>query len=56
MCMYIHHLLLLLFKQQDVHSIFIYSNQPNERLPDIIWCREPFLEVMKDIDDMSNSN
>ena len=32
---------------------FPHSNQSDERLPDIMWCREPFLEIMKDIDDLN---
>ena len=35
---------------------FIYSTQSDERLPDMMWCREPFLEVMKDIDDLNYAN
>jgi len=32
----------------------LYRNQSNERLPDIIWCREPFLEAMNDIEDLKD--
>ena len=35
---------------------FTYSTQSDERLPDMMWCREPFLEVMKDIDDLNYAN
>ena len=32
---------------------FIHSIQSDEHLPDMMWCREPFLEIMKDIDDLN---
>lgn len=28
----------------------IHSNHTEERLPDIIWCREPFLEDLNEIE------
>ena len=36
------------------HFLMIYSNKSDEQLPDIIWCREPFLEALKDIKDIEN--
>ena len=34
--------------------IYFYLYRNNEYPPDIIWCREPFLEVMKNIEDMKD--
>ena len=34
----------------------VYSTQSDERLPDLMWCREPFLEIMKDIEDLNNAD
>ena len=31
-----------------------FSNRSSERLPDIIWCREPFMEALKEIEDINN--
>ena len=30
-----------------------YSNRSDERLPDIMWCREPFMEVLNEIEDIN---
>ena len=35
------------------YVMYIYSNHTNEDLPDIIWCREPFMEVLNDIKDIN---
>ena len=32
---------------------FTCSNQVNEHLPDIMWCRDPFMEALKDIEDIN---
>ena len=32
---------------------FKYSNRTDERLPDIMWCRDPFMEVLKEIEDIN---
>jgi len=32
-----------------------FRNQCDEPLPDIIWCREPFLEEMKNIPDIKDA-
>jgi len=35
----------------NVYTFITCSNQPTEeRLPDIIWCREPFLEELNEIE------
>ena len=34
-------------------NIFTCRNRSSDRLPDIIWCREPFFEVMNEIEDMN---
>ena len=31
---------------------FMCSNQTDEPLPDIMWCREPFMEVLNEIKDI----
>ena len=33
-------------------QIFTNSNQASNRPPDIMWCREPFIEVMNEIEDV----
>ena len=31
--------------------VFYYSNRTDEHLPDLMWCREPFMEVLNEIKD-----
>ena len=33
--------------------ILICSNQRDENLPDIIWCRDPFMEALNEIEDIN---
>ena len=35
---------------------YVFNNSPssNERLPDIIWCQEPFMEMLNEIEDIDN--
>ena len=33
---------------------FICSNRTDERLPDIMWCRDPFMEALNEIEDIQN--
>ena len=40
----------LIISYMYVHS----SDQPEERLPDIIWCREPFLEELNEIEALND--
>ena len=35
------------------YVMYIYSNHTNEDLPDIIWCREPFMKVLNDNKDIN---
>ena len=32
---------------------FTCSNRTEERLPDIMWCRDPFMEALKEIEDIN---
>ena len=34
--------------------IVYFRNRCDEPLPDLIWCREPFLEEMKEISDLKD--
>ena len=31
----------------------MYSNPTSERLPDIMWCRDPFMEALNEIEDIN---
>lgn len=31
----------------------VYSNRTDERLPDIMWCRDPFMEALNEIEDIN---
>ena len=33
--------------------VYCYSNRTDERLPDIMWCREPFMEALNEIEDVN---
>ena len=33
---------------------FKFSDQSEERLPDKIWCREPFLDELNEIEDLND--
>ena len=30
----------------------IHSPSADERLPDLVWCREPFMEMLNEIEDI----
>ena len=34
--------------------ILCYSNRSTEHVPDIIWCREPFMKSLNEIKDIDN--
>ena len=34
-------------------TVFTCSNQTDERLPDIMWCRDPFMEALNEIEDIN---
>ena len=33
--------------------MYVYSNRTGERLPDIMWCRDPFMEALNEIEDIN---
>ena len=35
----------------SISFVFYYSDRTDERLPDIMWCCEPFMEVLNEIND-----
>jgi len=45
---------LKLYKIISLYLFYANSNQPEERLPDIIWCREPFLEELNEIEALND--
>ena len=41
----------------DIHSFLTCSNEhTEERLPDIMWCREPFMEELNEIEALNDIN
>ena len=34
-------------------TVYTCSNQTDERLPDNMWCRESFMEVLNEIEDIN---
>ena len=36
-----------------MYTVFTCSNQTDERLPDIMWCRDPFMEALNEIEDIN---
>ena len=45
-------IIVMLYTIICLDQIFKNRNQSSDRLPDIMWCREPFFEVMNEIEDM----
>ena len=37
--------------QYCMFTVYTCSNGTDERLPDIMWCREPFMEALNEIED-----
>ena len=33
-------------------TVYAHSNRTDEHLPDIMWCREPFMEALNEIEDI----
>ena len=43
-------LVIIIVMTISLYFLFIHSSS-DERLPDIVWCREPFMEVLNEIED-----
>ena len=36
-------------------TVYTRSNRTDEHLPDLMWCREPFMEALNEIEDIKSN-
>ena len=49
---------MLMYVNKSMHCSYMfilrtYSNRTDEHLPDIMWCRDPFMEALNEIEDIN---
>ena len=53
-CIYARMALTIIIMCIHFLCVHIRNDSPEEHLPDIMWCRDPFLEQLNEIEDIRN--